>query len=45
MKVVIQRVSEASVTISGESVASIGNGLLILLGVVNDDNQKDIDWL
>lgn len=45
MKVVIQRVLEASVTIGGERVASIGNGLLILFGVVNEDNQEDIDWL
>lgn len=45
MKVVIQRVLEASVSIGGERVASIGNGLQILLGVVNEDNQEDIDWL
>lgn len=45
MKVVIQRVSKASVTIEGEKVASIQNGLLILLGVVNEDTQKDVEWL
>lgn len=45
MKVVIQRVSEASVTINQQKVASIQKGLLILLGIVDDDNQEDIDWL
>lgn len=45
MKVVIQRVSTASVTIEGEKVASISNGLLILLGIIEDDNQDDIEWL
>jgi len=45
MKVVIQRVSKASVTIEDEKVASIKNGLLILLGIVNEDAQDDINWL
>ena len=45
MKVVIQRVSKASVTIDGNKVASIGNGLLILLGIVEEDTQEDIKWL
>ena len=45
MKVVVQRVSEASVTIDGKIVASINNGLLILLGIVNEDTQEDINWL
>ena len=45
MKLVIQRVSKASVTIEGEKVASIENGLLILLGIVNEDAQEDINWL
>ena len=45
MKIVIQRVSEASVTISNEKVADIKNGLLILLGIINEDNQEDINWL
>lgn len=45
MKVVIQRVLKASVTIEGEMVASISNGLLVLLGVVDDDLQEDISWL
>ena len=45
MKVVIQRVSQASVTINNEQVASIKPGLLVLLGVVNEDTQDDINWL
>lgn len=45
MKVVLQRVSKASVTIEGTKVASIGNGLLILLGIVEDDSLEDIKWL
>ncbi|MGZ0015448.1 D-aminoacyl-tRNA deacylase [Yeosuana sp. AK3] len=45
MKVVIQRVAEASVSIEGVQVASIEKGLLILLGIVEDDSQEDIKWL
>ncbi|WP_298892295.1 D-aminoacyl-tRNA deacylase [uncultured Psychroserpens sp.] len=45
MKAVIQRVSQASVTIEGQKVANIQSGLLILLGIVNDDTQDDIKWL
>lgn len=45
MRVVIQRVSEASVTINTKKVASIQKGLLVLLGIVAEDNQEDIDWL
>jgi D-tyrosyl-tRNA(Tyr) deacylase len=45
MKIVIQRVSEASVTINELRVAAIKKGLLILLGIVDDDTQDDIDFL
>ena len=45
MKVVIQRVSKAGVNIEGNKIASIGNGLLILLGIVEEDTQEDIKWL
>ena len=45
MKVVIQRVLNASVTIEGEKVAEINNGILILLGIVSEDIQEDINWL
>lgn len=45
MRIVIQRVSQASVTINGEEKSSINKGLLILLGIENEDTQNDIDWL
>ncbi|MFQ3239346.1 MAG: D-tyrosyl-tRNA(Tyr) deacylase [Olleya marilimosa] len=45
MRAVIQRVSKASVTIEGDLVANINSGLLILLGIVEQDTQEDIDWL
>jgi len=45
MRLVIQRVSEASVTVEGERIASIGRGLLILVGVENGDTEQDASWL
>lgn len=45
MRAVIQRVSKASVTIDGKQRSSISNGLLVLLGICDDDNKEDIDWL
>lgn len=45
MKVVIQRVLEASVTIEGEKVSQIQNGLLILVGIESEDVVEDIQWL
>ena len=45
MRVVIQRVSSASVTIDGVVKSSIGPGLLVLLGVGHEDGQEDLDWL
>lgn len=45
MRAVIQRVSSASVTIGGQVKSSIGEGLLVLLGVGYEDGQEDIDWL
>ena len=45
MRLVIQRVTEASVTIGGRVRSSIGKGLLILLGIGPDDGTEDIDWL
>ncbi|HVF12006.1 MAG TPA: D-aminoacyl-tRNA deacylase, partial [Actinomycetota bacterium] len=41
MRAVVQRVSSASVTVDGESVSSIGPGLLVLLGVRNGDTETD----
>lgn len=45
MRVVIQRVSEASVTIENKKVANINRGLLVLVGIEESDTQEDIDWL
>ena len=45
MKAVVQRVSKASVTIEEKKVASINIGLLVFLGIVNEDTQDDIKWL
>ncbi len=45
MKAVIQRVSEASVTIEGVKVADIKKGLLILIGIEDADIEEDINWL
>ena len=45
MKVVIQRVLQASVSIGGDLKSSIGLGLLVLLGVEDADTQEDVEWL
>jgi D-tyrosyl-tRNA(Tyr) deacylase len=45
MRSVIQRVSKASVTINGNRVSEINNGLLILLGIEELDTNTDIEWL
>ncbi|REE83192.1 D-tyrosyl-tRNA(Tyr) deacylase [Lutibacter oceani] len=45
MRAVIQRVLEASVTIDGKVVSKIKSGLLILVGIVEEDTKEDIDWL
>lgn len=45
MRILIQRVSNASVSISGKIVSEIGHGLLVLLGVENADDEKDIEYL
>ena len=45
MIAVIQRVTEASVTIDNKINASIGSGLLVLIGIEDADAQEDIDWL
>ncbi len=45
MRTVLQRVSKASVTINGKKKAEIQYGLLILLGICEEDNAEDIDWL
>ena len=45
MKIIIQRVAEASVTVDHTIISSIKSGLLILLGITDDDNDDDIVWL
>lgn len=45
MRLVIQRVREASVTVGGSVISSIGQGLFILVGVENGDTEADMEWL
>lgn len=45
MRLVIQRVSEASVTVGDDCIAKIGRGLLVLVGVENGDTEQDAAWL
>lgn len=45
MKIVIQRVSEASVKVDGKIVGEIGKGLMLLVGVDENDEKTDADWL
>lgn len=45
MRIVIQRVQHASVTIEGVVKSAIGQGFLILLGICNEDTSEDVDWL
>ena len=45
MRVLIQRVKEASVTIDSEVISLIQNGLLVFVGITDDDSREDIQWL
>ena len=45
MRLVIQRVSSASVSIEGEGIRSIGHGLVVLIGVEEGDHEADAEWL
>ena len=45
MRTVVQRVTRASVTVDGEIVGEIGNGLVVLLGIARDDTVKDATYL
>ena len=45
MRAVVQRVTEASVTVDGTVVGQIGRGFLVLLGIAGDDSESDVVWL
>ena len=45
MRAVVQRVSRSRVTVAGELVGEIGKGLLVLLGITHEDDNKDADYL
>jgi len=45
VRIVLQRVKEASVTVAGESISGIGPGLLLLVGVAHGDGEPEADWL
>ncbi len=45
MRALVQRVSQASVTIDGQVKSEIGNGLLVFIGIEESDSDEDIDWL
>lgn len=45
MKIILQRVKNASVTVSGEEISGIGPGLLLLVGIARGDGEAEADWL
>ena len=45
MRAIIQRVKKASVEVDNSIVSSINGGLVVLLGIENEDNENDIDWI
>lgn len=45
MRIVIQRVNHASVSVAQEVIGSIDQGLLVLLGVTHEDTEEDVEWL
>ncbi len=45
MRVVVQRVSEANVTVDGQVIGAIQEGLMVLLGIQNEDSTEDIQWI
>jgi D-tyrosyl-tRNA(Tyr) deacylase len=44
MRLVLQRVSQASVTVAGECVGAIGSGVLVLVGIGHRDAEPDVQW-
>ena len=45
MRIVIQRVREAEIKVEGDAVGAIDHGLLVLLGIENEDDSSDMEWL
>ncbi len=45
MRAVVQRVTSASVSVSGGTVSRVGRGMLVLLGATSNDSEKDVFWL
>ncbi len=45
MRVIIQRVREASVKVEGHAIGTIGQGYMILVGIENSDTKEDLEWL
>ena len=45
MRIVVQRVAKASVTIGGELRSEIGKGMLVLVGIEDADGSDDVEWL
>ncbi len=45
MKVLLQRVTRASVSVEGKVEGEIGNGLLLLVGIAQEDSEKELDWI
>ena len=45
MRIVLQRVKKASVTVAGNTISNVGPGLLLLVGVANGDGESEADWL
>ena len=45
MRVIIQRVKQASVEVDNSIISSIKKGMVVLLGIESEDNQEDIDWI
>ena len=45
MKILIQRVKHSKCTIDGKEISKIGQGMLVFVGITNDDTTEDIEWL
>ena len=45
MRVVVQRVSQSNVKVSGEVIGEINEGLMVLVSFVDEDNDTDLDWM